>query len=123
MEICAGRASFSKAAREAGFETISIDHQVVSPLSPILVLDLTTTDGKQILFSILEQPRLLAVHMGLPCGTASRARDRPIPAKLQPSTGITNVGRGQQGSGAQCELAVSTRNSDPCFSGGSKRCH
>ena len=83
VEICAGRASFSKAAREAGFETISIDHQVVSPLSPILVLDLTASDGKQILFTILDQPRLFAVHMGLPCGTASRARDRPIPAKLR----------------------------------------
>ena len=83
VEICAGRASFSKAAREAGFETISIDHQIVSPLSPILVLDLTASDGKQILFTILDQPRLFAVHMGLPGGTASRARDRPIPAKLR----------------------------------------
>lgn len=83
MEICASRASFSKAAREAGFETISIDHQVVSPLSPILVLDLTKPEGQHILFTILEQPRLFAVHMGLPCGTASRARDRPIPAKLR----------------------------------------
>ena len=48
-----------------------------------MVIDLTSTDGKKILFSILEQPRLFATHLGLPCGTSSRARDRPEPAKFR----------------------------------------
>ena len=32
---------------------------------------------------VLQSPRLVAIHLGLPCGTASKARDRPISKELQ----------------------------------------
>ena len=62
---------------------MSVDHEVDAPLRPIVSLDLTTDSGQQILWSILASDRLLAAHLGLPCGTASKARDRPIPQELR----------------------------------------
>jgi hypothetical protein len=40
-----------------------------------LRLDLTTDHGVQLLWKILDHPRVVAVHLGPPCGTSSRARD------------------------------------------------
>ena len=68
---------------QSGFEVISVDHKVGHPFAPIVSLDLTTDTGRQILFRLLQHPRLFAIHMGLPCGTASRAREKPIPQELQ----------------------------------------
>lgn len=74
---------------QSGFEVISVDHKVGHPFAPIVSLDLTTESGKQILFRVLQHPRLMAIHMGLPCGTASRARERPIPQELR-ERGVPN---------------------------------
>ena len=68
---------------QAGFEVISIDHVAESPMAPIVSLDLTISSGQKILWEILSNDRLWATHMGLPCGTSSRARDRPVAASLQ----------------------------------------
>ena len=68
---------------QSGFEVISVDHKVGHPFAPIVSLDLTTDTGRQILLRLLQHPRLFAIHMGLPCGTASRAREKPIPQELQ----------------------------------------
>ena len=83
VEIFAGKASFSRALVQAGFEVLSIDHEVEGPLRPIVSLDLTTKSGQELLWMILKSPRLVAIHLGLPCGTASKARDRPISKELQ----------------------------------------
>ena len=83
VEIFAGKASFSRALVQAGFEVVSVDHEVEAPLRPIVSLDLTTKSGQEILWLVLQSPRLIAIHLGLPCGTASKARDRPIPKELQ----------------------------------------
>ena len=83
VEIFAGKASFSRALVQAGFEVVSVDHEVEAPLRPIVSLDLTTKSGQEILWLVLKSPRLVAIHLGLPCGTASKARDRPISRELQ----------------------------------------
>eukprot|EP00435_Cladocopium_sp_Y103_P049944 s2858_g15.t1 len=83
VEICAGRGSFSKAALQAGLRVVSIDHEVVQPFAPIVTLDLTSNGGTEILWDILKSPGLKAVHLGLPCGTSSRARELPIPKALR----------------------------------------
>ena len=83
LELFAGKASFSRAMIQSGCEVISVDHKVGHPFAPILTLDPTTESGKQILLRALQHPRLFAVHFGLLCGTASRARERPVPAELQ----------------------------------------
>ena len=83
VEICAGRGALSKAALQAGLRVVSIDHEVVQPFAPMVVLDLTTKSGTHILWDVLEAPGLEAIHLGLPCGTCSRARELPIPASLR----------------------------------------
>ena len=83
VEVFSGKASFSRAMIQAGFEVVSVDHEVDSPYAPVVILDLTTKAGQSILKEILSSKRLVAVHFGLPCGTASKARDRPISQELQ----------------------------------------
>ena len=85
VEVFSGRASFSRAMLQAGFEVVSVDHEVEvdAPFAPVVSLDLTTKSGQSILMEILSSKGLVAVHFGLPCGTASKARDRPISQELQ----------------------------------------
>ena len=83
VELFAGKATFSRALIQSGFEVLSIDHVSESPMAPIVTLDLTTTSGQAILWEILSSDRLFAAHMGLPCGTSSRARERPVPEHLR----------------------------------------
>ena len=83
VELFAGKGAFSKAALQAGLRVVSIDHEVVQPFAPMVILDLTSNSGTRILWDVLETPGLAAVHLGLPCGTSSRARELPIPAALK----------------------------------------
>ena len=82
VEVFAGKASLSRALLEAGFAVLSVDHEIKDPQTPIAALDLTTQSGQVVLWSMLEQPNLFAVHLGVPCGTSSRARERPVPKHL-----------------------------------------
>ena len=50
---------------------------------PMITLDLTTSSGQAILWDILQSPNLLGIHLGLPCGTASLARERPVSEALR----------------------------------------
>ena len=83
IELFAGRASLSRAAIQSGLRVISIDHEVVQPFAPIVTLDLTSSSGQKILWDVLTSPGVEAVHLGLPCGTSSRARERPIPREMR----------------------------------------
>ena len=68
---------------QAGFEVISVDHEVIQPLAPIVSLDLSSKDGQSLCWQIVTNPRVFAIHLGLPCGTSSRARDKPVPQSLR----------------------------------------
>ena len=68
---------------QAGFAVLSIDHENNNAEVPIVSLDLTTPSGVAILWDILSSPSLMAIHLGLPCGTASLARERPVSKTLQ----------------------------------------
>ena len=46
---------------------------------PILNVDLTTEAGQAFVMRLLSEEHVLYVHMGPPCGTFTRARERPIP--------------------------------------------
>ena len=83
IELFAGRGSLSKSMIQAGFEVISVDHEVIQPLAPIVSLDLSSKDGQSLCWQIVTNPRVFAIHLGLPCGTSSRARDKPVPQSLR----------------------------------------
>ena len=83
VELFAGSASLSRAMADAGFSVIAVDHVSNKPHFPITRLDLTSSSGQAIFWDIVESPQLVAIHLGLPCGTASRARERKIPDSLR----------------------------------------
>ena len=74
---------YQKAATQAGFSVLSIDHDTSGAIVPMVVLDLTTETGTKILWDILSSENIVAVHLGLPCGTASLARERPVAPALR----------------------------------------
>ena len=87
VELFAGRGSFSRAAIQAGLRVVSVDHEVVQPFAPIVTVDLTSKSGVKVLWDILSAPGIGAVHLGLPCGISSWARELPIP-KAMKQTGV-----------------------------------
>ena len=65
------------------FQVLSIDQDGSKAVVPMITLDLTTSSGQAILWDILQSPNLLRIHLGLPCGTASLARERPVSEALR----------------------------------------
>ena len=82
IEICAGSARLTRAARTAGFRDLAIDHTDSRSCGvDICTFDLT---GAAQLSDLLEYirrdaDRIALIWVAPPCGTASRARERPIP--------------------------------------------
>eukprot|EP00435_Cladocopium_sp_Y103_P032289 s357_g8.t1 len=91
VEICAGSATLSAAAQRRGFQVFPIDHanNRFRAAAAILVVDLAHPDSRQLLPRLFAAVRPSWCHMGLPCGTCSRARERPVSQALQ-SLGAPN---------------------------------
>ena len=85
VEICAGSARLTKTVRSKGMRGLAIDKtKNRSCGTEIMVLDLTLEQDLRILLQLLksESKRIALVFISLPCGTASKARERPIKASL-----------------------------------------
>ena len=83
IELCCGSAGLTAAIVDAGWEGIGIDYNNAHKArAPWLSIDLTSGAGLRQLFQLLDDTCVAYVHMGLPCGTYSRAREIPIPADL-----------------------------------------
>ncbi len=85
LELCCGHAGLTAALCDAGLDACGVDwaknkHQ---PAIPILHVDLTSPEGQHFIMQMLEDLTLMYVHMGPPCGTFTRARERPIPEHLR----------------------------------------
>ena len=85
VEIFAGCARLSRCAQQVGFATIPVDgprneHRYECKL---LVLDLTDSRAQDCLVETLTSIRPQAIHVALPCGTGSRAREKPIAKHLK----------------------------------------
>ena len=70
---------------DSGVDGIGVDwrgnkHQ---PTVPILNVDLTTEDGQRFVRELIAQDHVMYVHLAPPCGTYTRARERPIPKHLR----------------------------------------
>ena len=85
VEICAGTARWTKTVRKRGFKGLAVDKTKDRGCgTEILLLDLTLDTDVQLLIQILstEAPRIVLVFISPPCGTASKARERPIKTSL-----------------------------------------
>ena len=82
VEICCGCANLSFHLQQLGFSVHPVDWKGNRFTPKVLQedIDLTVPSGQSRLWSVLSSPRLAYVHMSPPCGTASRARERPLSA-------------------------------------------
>ena len=78
----AGSARLSRAFSRAGFQTVAVDHKATSTVHHITMHDLTNPLQQCALIDFLRANKesVAFVHMAPPCGTASKARERPLPA-------------------------------------------
>ena len=85
LEVCCGSAGLTLELCVLEFEAIGIDHSKNrhTPKAKILVINLATQHGRTTLCELCRDERVVAVWFGVPCGTASRARE--IPHKKGPS--------------------------------------
>ena len=80
FELCAGSASLSVHAQRVGFHTYPVDHAAnrFRPRAASVCIDMSQPWASQLLVEAIHRTRPVWLHAGLPCGTCSRARDRPI---------------------------------------------
>ena len=81
IEIFAGSARLTAAVRDAGMQGIAVDYDKTRSSGPhIAVYDLNDPSQFEALveFIRLEKHRIVWVHFAPSCGTASRARERPL---------------------------------------------
>ena len=84
LELCAGSANLSHALRNRGFDAIAIDssHNKHQSKLQCLQLDLSGPQARDVIIHALAISPIAYVHVAPPCGTASRARERPLPRHL-----------------------------------------
>ena len=81
LELFGGCARLTKCLCVAGFDGVAIDwvrNQSV-PEGPSVKLNLADPASLKLVLQLLRSGRVVYIHMGPPCGTASRAREIPIP--------------------------------------------
>ncbi|CAE7310483.1 unnamed protein product [Symbiodinium sp. KB8] len=86
IEICSGSGVLSAAFRDVGFRTLAIDrpgneHRLSHSYVP---LNLADPGNQDLLMQSLEDALFVGhIHLGVPCGTCSRARERALPSQLR----------------------------------------
>ena len=77
VELFSGTGGLCAEVRRLGLSnSIGVDAHISKHTKcPVLRIDMTTDYGMELVWRILGQENCIAVHMGPPCGTSSRARD------------------------------------------------
>ena len=84
LELFAGSCKLSKCLKEHGFRACGVDHKrCKNRVGPCVVMDLTNESGKEFALASLESGQTACVPMAPPCGTASRAREKKLSARLK----------------------------------------
>ena len=88
LEIFAGSGRLTASLRAAGLDAWGLDWKggkLVPETPAMLMVNVLAEEDQKILACLLDHPNLQFVHMAPPCGTASRARDKPVgPGKYAP---------------------------------------
>ena len=77
IELFSGTGGLCAEVRRLGLSnSVGVDAHITKHTKcPVLRIDMTTEYGMELVWRILGQDNCVAVHMGPPCGTSSRARD------------------------------------------------
>ena len=82
LEVFCGRGRLSVALRDQGLSVLPVDHRVRCNELQVVRLDLTDANDISVFLEMLCTANVCVAHFGPPCGTASRARERPLPSEL-----------------------------------------
>ena len=75
IEIFAGSARVTACLRSLGLKRcFGVDHVKIMSSGPVMVADLTTDEGMELLWTWLRSPNVLGIFAAPPCGTCSQAR-------------------------------------------------
>ena len=71
--------------KKRGFSIFPVDHEFNTHKTAVATISLNLQEAKSqnLVESMILQAKPAAIHLGLPCGTCSRARDRPLPPHLK----------------------------------------
>jgi hypothetical protein len=85
VELFAGSARLSCALRHAGLDATAVDWggNKATAEAAILAVDLATPAGQDLAKTLIGDSAVFFVFAAPPCGTASRARNRPVPSHLR----------------------------------------
>ena len=86
FELCCGSANLSWHLQRAGFRTIAVDfdrNPNERPKVKVTHIDLSTQSGHSTIHELQTDLKPYVVHIAPPCGTASKAREKPIPKWLK----------------------------------------
>ena len=85
LELCAGSAMLSACLQLLGFQSLAYDHTHNRHVTrhSVINLDLSDASSVDIVCDIIRNHAVVYVHIAPPCGTASKARNRPISEKLK----------------------------------------
>ena len=75
IEVFSGSAGLTAEMRSIFPTSFGIDHKVTRPKSKVISLDLQNEHNQRLLLEWSSRPTCLWIHFGVPCGTASRARE------------------------------------------------
>ena len=83
LDLFCGTAGVAAAFRTLGGESLGIDHVVDKRRvkGPVTKIDLSKTEGQSTVLQWVESGKVDAVMLAPPCGTASRAREIPVPQR------------------------------------------
>ena len=81
IEVCCGSAGLPASPRKAGIQIFPVDHHANRHSTKVkpLILDNTEEKAQQVFKQLCHQSMPDYIHLGLPCGTCSRAREKPLP--------------------------------------------
>ena len=85
LELCCGSAGLSQQLHLIGADALGVDwnRNPSKPKAALLRADLADPEGQELVRSIAERHNTAYVHAAVPCGTASKSREKHIPEKLR----------------------------------------
>lgn len=86
LELCSGSAILSFTAETMGFFSLPVDYErnKFTTHMPIIKMDLTEESTVEICIQLIRSGSIQVITAAVPCGTASRAREIPIPGGPKP---------------------------------------
>ena len=93
LDLFCGTAGVAAAFRAMGGESMGIDHIIDKRRvkGPVAKVDLSKQDGQATVLQWIESDKVDAVMLAPPCGTASRAREIPVPKRHRLRKGMQPV--------------------------------